>query len=143
MDRKYAFRWSKTGARARVRVVVTWEAIPGLILYSQYATAADVAAATLFNLQPNQPLNLTTSRTYEAGIKHLLWNNRLEWTFAAFDIERKNVYSSKNNQTVTLAGRVVSKGIEVAAAATPIDGWKIWGNVAFVQARYLVLPAYR
>jgi len=119
------------------RVGVTLEPLPGFILYSQYATAADVSAATLFNLQPNQPLNLTTSRTYEAGIKHLLWNRRLEWTLAAFDIERKNVYSSKNNQTVTLAGRVVSKGIEMAAAATPLDGWKIWGNVAFVQARYL------
>jgi len=119
------------------RVGYTFEPIRGLIFYSQYATAADVAAATLFNLQPNQPLNLTTSRIYETGIKQLSWDQRLEWTFSAYNIERKNVYSSKNNQTVTVAGRVVSKGIELTAAARPIDGWKLWGNVAFVKARYV------
>jgi iron complex outermembrane receptor protein len=126
-------KWTPTTGRAGY----TWEAVPGLILYSQYATAADLAAATFFNLQPNQPLNLTTSRIYETGIKHLLWDRRIEWTLAAYDIERRNVYSSKNNQTVAVAGRVASKGIEAALAIRPIDGWKFWANVAFVKARYL------
>ena len=38
------------------------------------------------------PLLLTTSRTYETGVKQLFWDKRAEWTFSAFDIERRNVY---------------------------------------------------
>jgi len=66
--------------------------VPGLTFYSQYATAADSTVANIFNLRPTQPQLLTTSRTYETGIKHLFWNNRAEWTLSLFDIERRNVY---------------------------------------------------
>jgi iron complex outermembrane recepter protein len=119
------------------RIGYTWEALPGLMFYSQYATAADASATTLFALAPNQPLDLTTSRTFETGVKHLFWNGRAEWIFSAFDIERRNVYSTRNNQTVLIAGKVASRGVEFAAAVRPTEAWKIWGNIAYVDARFL------
>jgi outer membrane receptor protein involved in Fe transport len=71
------------------RIGYTWEAIPGLTFYSQYATAADVPASNLFLIAASQPLDLTTARTHETGVKHLLWNGRAEWSFSAYDIERR------------------------------------------------------
>jgi iron complex outermembrane receptor protein len=38
--------------------------------------------------------------------------------------------------TFSLAGEIAVKGVEFAAALRPIDGLKLWGNVAFVRARY-------
>jgi iron complex outermembrane receptor protein len=115
----------------------TWEALPGLTLYSQYATAADPAVANIFILRPTQPLLLTTSRIYETGVKQLLWDKRAEWTLSVFDIERNNVYSAKGGQQVNIAGKVASRGVELAGAVNPIAGLKLWGNVAFVEAHYV------
>ena len=54
------FPFSKNWEPVTGRVGYTWEAIPGLTFYSQYATGADVAANNLFLLAASQPLNLTT-----------------------------------------------------------------------------------
>ena len=118
------------------RIGYTWDALPGLTFYSQYATAADPAVANIFILRPTQPLVLTTSRTYETGVKQVMFDNRFEWTFAAYEIERSNVFVPDGNQNFNLAGRIKSKGIELAAAARPFDGLKVWGNVAFVESRF-------
>ncbi len=123
------------------RVGYTWEAIPGLTFYSQYATAADPTVANIFNLRPTQPQLLTTSRTYETGIKHLFWNNKAEWTLSVFDIERKNVYVPESGLQFNVAGKVASQGIELAGAVNPFGGFlgglKLWGNVTFLHTRFV------
>jgi iron complex outermembrane receptor protein len=136
--RRAGFPLSKAFTPVTGRIGYTWEALPGLIFYSQYATAADAAVATIFNLSPTRPLELTTTRTYETGVKQLFWNNRAEWTFSAFDIERRNVYSPVGPPgagIVEVAGKIRSKGIELAGAVRPDNHWKLWGNIAWVRAR--------
>jgi iron complex outermembrane receptor protein len=102
-----------------------------------FATAFDPAAAGIFSVTPGKSLQLTSARIYETGIKQLLWDNKAEWTLSAYDIDRRNVYVQTSVTTFSLAGEVATKGIELAAAVRPIDGLKLWGNVAFIQARYL------
>jgi iron complex outermembrane recepter protein len=131
------FPYSKDWTPLTGRAGYTWEAIPGMTFYSQYATAADVPASNLFLISPTQPLNLTTARTYETGVKDLLWDGRAEWSFSAFDIERRNVYAAQAGQTLNIAGRVESRGVEFAAAVRPTPESKVWGNVAYVHARYV------
>ena len=109
---------------------------PALTFYSQYATAADPTVANIFNLRPTKPLLLTTSRIYETGVKLLFWDKRAEWTFSAFDIERKNVYVPESGMLFNVAGKIASKGFEIAGAINPIGGLKLWGNVAFVRSRF-------
>ena len=41
---------------------------------------------------------MTSARIYEAGVKQLFWDNRAEWTFAAYDIIRRNVYVLLTNR---------------------------------------------
>ncbi len=118
------------------RIGLTYEAAPGLTLYGQYATAADVAANNLFLLAANQPLQLTRARTTEAGIKHLFWDKKAEWNFALFDIERRNVYAAAGGQLLNLAGKQNSKGAELSLALRPTVAWNLWGNAAYTQARY-------
>ena len=119
------------------RVGYTWEAVPGLTFYSQYATAADPTVANIFNLRPTTPLLLTTSRIYETGLKVLSADKRAEFTASAFDIERKNVYVPESGILFNVAGKIASKGFEVAGALNPFGGLRLWGNAAIVRARFV------
>ncbi|EHR02427.1 TonB-dependent receptor [Bradyrhizobium sp. WSM471] len=133
---KANFPFSQSWAPTTGRIGYTWEAVPGLTFFSQYATGADIAANNIFLLNPTDPLNLTTARTYETGVKHLFWDNRAEWSFSAYDILRKNVYAAAGGMQLNLAGRQESKGIELAASVRPIEPLRLWGNIAYVDARY-------
>ena len=131
------FPFSKTFTPTTGRVGYTWEALPGLTFYSQYATAADPAVANILIIRPLTPLVLTTTRTYETGVKALFWDKRAEWTFSAFDTERRNVYVPETGLLNVIAGKIATKGIEWAGAVNPFGGLKLWGNVAFVQSRFV------
>jgi len=131
------YPFAKTFTPVTGRIGYTWDALPGLTFYSQYATSADPTVANIFNLRPTQPQLLTTARTYETGVKQLFWNNRAEWTLSLFDIERKNVYVPESGQVFNVAGKVASRGLELAAAITPADGLKLWGNVSFLHTRFV------
>jgi iron complex outermembrane receptor protein len=130
------YPFSKDFTPVTGRIGYTWELLPGLTWYSQYATAADPAIANIFILRPTQPLLLTSSRIYETGVKQLFWGNRAEWTLSAYDIERNNVYQSKSGHLVNVAAKVHAKGIEIAGAVRPTDEWKLFANVALVQSKY-------
>src|SRR5262249_9806965 len=130
------FPFTKTWTPVSYRAAYTWEPIHNLTFYSQYATAFDPAIATVFNISPTVPLLLTSSRIYETGVKQLFWDNKAEWTFSAFDIARRNVLVAQPDQTFTVAGEVATKGVEIAAAVRPIEGWKLWGNLAFLHTRF-------
>ena len=131
------FPFSKAFEPVTGRIGYTWEALPGLTFYSQYATAADAAVATIFNISATRPQELTTARTYETGVKQLFWDNRAEWLLSLYDIERKNVYSPTGPRNmVDVAGAVRSKGVELSGAVRPTDQWKFWGNVAWTRAKF-------
>lgn len=133
---KAGFPYTKDWAPVTGRIGYTWEAVPGLTFFSQYATGADVSANNIFLLLPTQPLDLTTARTYETGVKHLFWDNRAEWSFSAYDILRKNVYAAAGGMALNIAGRQESKGVELAVSVRPIEPLRLWGNIAYVDARY-------
>lgn len=130
------FPFSKSWAPVTGRIGYTWEAVPGLTFFSQYATGADISANNIFLLLPTQSLDITTARTYETGVKHVLWDNRAEWSFSAYDILRKNVYAAAGGQTLNIAGRQESRGVELAGSIRPIEPLRLWGNIAYVDARY-------
>lgn len=75
-------------------------------------------------------------RTYEAGIKQLFWGRKAEWTLAAFDIARSNVYSAQGGRTLNVAGKQQSNGVELSAAVRPAAQWNLWGNAAYTHAYY-------
>jgi iron complex outermembrane recepter protein len=118
------------------RLGFTYEPIRNLVFYAMTSTAYDPAAAGIFSINPGSSLQLTSARLYEAGVKQLFWDNRAEWTFAAYDISRRNVYVAISDREATLAGEIHSKGVEFNVAVRPIDGLKLWGNIALTEAKY-------
>jgi len=130
------FPFSKSFYPTTGRVGFTWETMPGFTFYGQYATGADISVNNLFLLPASGPLELTRARTYEAGIKHLFWERKAEWSLAVFDIERRNVFAAQGGQTLNLAGKQISDGVELALAVRPTSRGNLWGNVAYTRARY-------
>jgi iron complex outermembrane recepter protein len=126
--------FTKTWDPLSYRAGATFEPVKGLMLYAMTATAYDAAAAGIFSVSPANSLELTSARIYETGVKAITDDKRAEFTFAAYDIERRNVYVALTNAVSTLAGEVHTKGIEIAAAWRPIDPLKVWGNVAFTES---------
>ena len=118
------------------RAAATFEPVKGLMFYGMYATAYDPAIADIFSVSPGNSLDLTSSRIYETGVKVISDDKRAEATIAAFDIERHNVYVAVTNAMATEAGSVHTKGVELAGAVRPIDGLKLWGNIAFTESRF-------
>ena len=130
------FPFDKIWNPVSYRAAITIEPVRNLMLYAMTATAFDPAVAGIFSINATRPLELTEARIYEAGIKHLFWDDRAEWTLAVYDITRKNVYVALTNAVATLAGEIDTHGVELAAAVRPFDGWKLWGNVALNHTRY-------
>jgi iron complex outermembrane recepter protein len=133
------FPFSQSWEPVSYRAAYTWEPIPKMTFYSLYGTSFDPASAAIFELQPSQPLLLTSSRIYETGVKQSLWDNKVEWTFAAYDLDRRNVYEQLSAVPITygVAGEIHTDGIEAAGAVRPIEGLKLWGNIAFTHARFV------
>jgi iron complex outermembrane receptor protein len=129
--------FTKTWTPVSYRAAYTYEPIKNLMFYSMFATAYDPAVAGIFSISPGNSLQLTSSRIYETGAKQLFWDGKAEWTIAAYDIRQRNVFVPVNTTTTDLAGEVASKGVEVAAAVRPFDGWKLWGNAAYTNARFV------
>jgi iron complex outermembrane receptor protein len=134
-DSRPGFPYSKSWHPTTGRAGLTWEAQPGTTFYAQYATGADVAANNIFLLGALQPLELSHSRTYEAGLRQRL-NRHAQWSLAVFDIERSNVYAAQGGQSLKLAGKQRSNGVELALAMRPGGQTTLWGNVAYTRARY-------
>jgi iron complex outermembrane receptor protein len=128
--------FTQTWRPVSYRAAYTYEPIPGMTFYSMYATSYDPAAAGIFSISPGTSLALTSARIYETGVKQLFWDDRAEWTFAAYDIIRRNVYVQTSPTTFDLAGEIATKGYELAGAIRPFGGLKLWGNVAWTHARY-------
>jgi iron complex outermembrane recepter protein len=118
------------------RAAATFEPVKGLMFYGMYATAYDPAIADIFSVAPGNSIDLTSSRIYESGVKVISADKRMEATFAAYDIERRNVYVALTNAIATEAGEIHTRGVELAGAVRPIEGLKLWGNVAFTEAQF-------
>jgi iron complex outermembrane recepter protein len=130
------FPFSKTFEPTTGRLGLSWQLRQGVTAYGQYATAADVAANNLFLLGGLQPLELTRSRSVEAGVKADFWGGLAQSTFSIYDIQRSNVYSAQGGRALNVAGTLASKGAEWAVAARPDSAWQVWANLAYTRARY-------
>src|SRR5262249_23943677 len=101
--------FNKTWDPVSYRAGITVEPIHNMMLYAMTATSYDPAEAGIFSIAPGSSVELTKARIYEVGAKQLLWDGKAEWTIAAYNILRYNVYVFLTNSTATLAGQVENK----------------------------------
>jgi iron complex outermembrane recepter protein len=76
--------------------------------------------------------DLTTGSQIEVGVKQSLWDQRLEWTLAAYRIEKKDLLTqnpaSANPEDILQVGQQSSRGIEASLALNVNDRWRIDAN---------------
>ena len=109
-----------------------------LALYGQYATAADPVGALVATSVAQSDFDLSTGRQYEAGIKHVFWGTRGQWTLAVYDIvKRKLLTSDPLIPTIQVqVGRQSSRGVEASLFLESIDRLSLTVNGALLRARY-------
>ncbi len=118
------------------RAGVVYDVLPQMTLYGQYATAADPVAGSLFSLSTAQRFTMATGDQWEVGVKGQLWENRVEFTVAYFDIVRKNILTQISQTEAANVGKQSSKGIEIEVAGKLTYAWRVQGNVTFLSAKF-------
>lgn len=120
------------------RVGAVYNPLPTLALYGQYATAADPVGALVSTSLAQSAFDLSTGRQVEAGMKHVFWGARGQWTLAVYDIvKRKLLTSDPLIPTIQVqVGQQSSRGVEASLFLEPVDGLSITLNGALLRARY-------
>jgi iron complex outermembrane recepter protein len=111
---------------------------PQTSFYGQVATSTD-GIGGLISLSPNQQqYDLSTARQTEVGLKQLFWDQRGEFTLAAYRIVKKKLLTDDpGNPTLKQqVGQQSSNGLEASLDLQLPHAWQLQANAAIVKARY-------
>ena len=84
-----AFRSTYTNVGWRVGTV--YDVLPTLSVYGQYAQAADPIGSLLLLSPANKDYELSQGKQIEIGVKQTFWDNKGQWTLAAYHITKNNL----------------------------------------------------
>ncbi len=130
--------FDKRFANVGWRTGFVFEVTPTLSAYAQYTTGAE-GLGSLVTLSASQAnYRLATGEQWEAGVKQTLADGRAYWTFAVYDITKRNLLSTDpfNPALRQQVGRQSSRGVELTGGARLPHGWTVDANVALLRARY-------
>ncbi|MBN3568146.1 TonB-dependent siderophore receptor [Burkholderia cenocepacia] len=130
--------FDKRFANVGWRTGVVFDIAPTFTAYAQYTTGAE-GVGSLVTLSASQMnVRLATGEQWEAGLKQTLLDGRAYWTFAVYDITKRNLLSTDpfNPALRQQVGRQSSRGVELTGGARLPHGWTIDANVALLRARY-------
>ncbi|RBL73043.1 TonB-dependent receptor [Pseudomonas sp. MWU13-2625] len=111
---------------------------PETSFYGQVATSTD-GIGGLISLSPSQQqYDLSTARQTEVGMKQLFWDQRGEFTLAAYRIVKKKLLTDDpGNPTLKQqVGQQSSNGLEASLDLQLPHAWQLQANAAIVKARY-------
>ncbi|RON41467.1 TonB-dependent receptor [Pseudomonas frederiksbergensis] len=111
---------------------------PDTSFYGQYATSTD-GVGGLISLSPSQQqYDLATAKQTEIGMKQLFWDQRGEFTLAAYHIVKKKLLTDDpGNPTLKQqVGQQSSNGLEASLDLQLPHAWQLQANVAIVKAKY-------
>lgn len=111
---------------------------PDTSFYGQMATSTD-GIGGLISLSPSQQQHdLSTARQTEVGLKQLFWDQRGEFTLAAYRIVKKKLLTDDpGNPTLKQqVGQQSSNGLEASLDLQLPHAWQLQANAAIVKAKY-------
>lgn len=119
-------------------VGAVYNPIPHLALYAQYATATDPVGSIITLSPHSQQFDLSTGREVEVGAKQTFWDERGEWTLAAYRIvKNKLLITDPTDPDITeQVGQQSSRGIEASFALALGGGWRVEANGTILGARF-------
>jgi len=111
---------------------------PETSFYGQVATSTD-GIGGLISLSPSQQqYDLSSARQTEVGLKQLFWDQRGEFTLAAYRIVKKKLLTDDpGNPTLKQqVGQQSSNGLEASLDLQLPHAWQLQANAAIVKAKY-------
>ena len=110
----------------------------GLAVYGRSATATDALGNIISQSAAQHVLDLTEGRQLEAGVKQSFWDERAQWTVAAYRIVKENLLAPDpaNPGTSLQIGQQSSRGVEATTAVMLPYGFRVDANAAFLDARF-------
>lgn len=111
---------------------------PETSFYAQVTTSTD-GIGGLISLSPSQQqYDLSTARQTEVGMKQLFWDQRGEFTLAAYRIVKKKLLTDDpGNPTLKQqVGQQSSNGLEASLDLQLPHAWQLQANAAIVKAKY-------
>ncbi|NVL47596.1 TonB-dependent receptor [Pseudomonas syringae pv. actinidiae] len=120
------------------KIGLVYALTPDSSAYAQYSTSTD-GVGSLVSLNPTQQqFDLATARQSEVGFKQALWDQRLEWTLAAYHIVKKKLLTTDagNPDLTQQVGQQSSDGLEASMKLQLPQDWALTANAAIVRARY-------
>ncbi|RYE72816.1 MAG: TonB-dependent receptor, partial [Oxalobacteraceae bacterium] len=117
---------------------VVFQPMSGTSLYAQYARGVDPVTSLGSASPSNFVFDLSPGRQIEAGIKQVLWNGKLEWTLAAYQIVKKGLLtpSAAAGGATEQVGQQSSRGIEASFALKATDTLLIEANGTILDAKF-------
>lgn len=139
------YRNTRTGdASKSVQDSISWRAgavyepVKGLAFYAQYSEATDPVNAIISLTPANQEFKLARGKQVEVGVKQSFWDDRAEWTLAAYRIEKTDLLTPDPNKPglSQQVGKQSSRGVEASLGVEIGQGWRVDANAAILDARY-------
>jgi iron complex outermembrane recepter protein len=129
-DRSY----SNTG----YRLGTVYKLQPDTSVYAQFSRAADPVAGALMLSPANSVFDVSTGRQVEVGMKQSFWDDRGDWTLAAYAITKNNLLTrdTANPALRIQVGERSSRGVEGTLALALTRTVQLDANVALLRARY-------
>lgn len=111
---------------------------PGWSFYVSYTTSFVPVSPSTIDVNGLYSFNPTTANSVEGGVKADLFDHRLTFTLADFDIHKKNVVNSFSCSFGTCSdqlGEEESKGFEAEVDASPLPNWQISAGYSYDDAK--------
>ena len=129
----------KTFESTTWRVGALYQPAPDISLYAQYATAVDPLGTLASYSGSTSQFQLTyaNGRQYEAGLKAQFLEGRGSFTFAAYRLEKNNLFTQTvNNGEISQVGQRSSQGIEASVGLELPAGFGISANGTLLDANF-------
>lgn len=120
------------------KVGLVYALTPDMSIYVQQATSID-AVAGLISLYPSElGFDLARARQTEMGFKQMFWDQRGEWTLAAYHIVKKDLLTPDPNVpgNSLQVGEQSSNGLEASLDLQLPNRWQLQANASVVRAQY-------
>jgi iron complex outermembrane receptor protein len=136
------FSTFKKGYRTTTgRIGGVWIITKDLNAYASFSRASEPVTQLVSLTTTSADFSLQKGQQYEAGLKGSFLQNKLDATFAVFDLEKRDILTSTLDPITGVRisqqiGAQKSQGAELALAVSPGDGWRIELNGAYTDAKF-------
>ncbi|HRE82063.1 MAG TPA: TonB-dependent receptor, partial [Opitutaceae bacterium] len=137
-----SFSTFKKGYRAYTgRIGGVWSLSKDVNAYASFSRAAEPVTQLVSLTTTQADYSLQKGRQYELGVKGTFFEGKLDATLALFDLVKKDILTSTLDPDTGLRisqqiGAQKSRGVEMAVAVSPSEGWRIEMNAAFTDSYF-------